>query len=325
MRRGRWQDTLSIELARHSRSGVVTARWLVTMGLSESTVYRRCHRDGPWQLLGPGIVLLSNGRPTPDQLAEAALLHGGPDAMLTGLEACRRFGLRRLPTQTDTHVLTPQTHQSHSIRHIRVERTWRLPSALVRDGFPVAPLARAVLDAARREKDPQTVAAMLAEPVQRRMVLPAALEAELEAGCRRGSAVPRQVLKAVGAGIRSGAEFDAREFWQRHELGPVEWNMRVIDLDGHEVAIVDALMRHIGFVWEVDSVTHHFATPEQVQRTARRRTILLESGLYAVSTQPVQTRDDEEAVAREIRAGQAIAARLPSPLLHYEPDIRRAA
>lgn len=324
MKRGSWAGAFD-ELARHSWHGVITARRLVELGVPEATVYRRCHTDGPWILLGPGIVMLENGTPTPDQLAAAALLHAGPDAMLTGLEACRRLGLRRLPPQSDVHVLAPSTRHSRSVRHIRVERTWRLPKPVVRDGFPVAPLPRAVLDAARRYREEPTVAAMLTEVVQRRMALPETLSLELEAGDRKGSRVPRRVLRSVAVGVRSVAEFDAKAFWERHGLGPVEWNMRVTDLGGRLVAVVDALVRDIGFVWETDSVESHFATPDQVLATARRRTDLLESGLYVVSTRPIQTRDDEQTVAREIRAGLKIATSMPRPLLGYEPDVRRAS
>jgi hypothetical protein len=78
-------------------NGVIRARDLVELGVPETTMYRRCRDGGPWQGLAPGIVLMTTGHPTPDQLATAALMHGGPDCMITGLHACHRYGVRRGP------------------------------------------------------------------------------------------------------------------------------------------------------------------------------------------------------------------------------------
>ena len=71
-----------------AHDGVVTARALVALGVPESTVYHRCRDGGPWQRLAPGIILMTTGHPTTGQLVTAALLHGGRDTVLTGLEAC---------------------------------------------------------------------------------------------------------------------------------------------------------------------------------------------------------------------------------------------
>jgi hypothetical protein len=42
---------------------VIETRVLVRIGVPESTVYRRCRANGPWQLLAPATVLLDNGVP----------------------------------------------------------------------------------------------------------------------------------------------------------------------------------------------------------------------------------------------------------------------
>ena len=61
------------------------------------TVARRCQDGGPWRRLLPGIVLLGSGPATRQQEITAALMYGGPEALVTGLEACRRHGVRRGP------------------------------------------------------------------------------------------------------------------------------------------------------------------------------------------------------------------------------------
>lgn len=321
MRRGPWAADRAI-LAAAAEDGVIKVRHLMALGVPEATAYRRCREGGAWQLLGPGIVLMQTGPATRRQQEIAALLHGGPDAMLTGAGAARHHGLRRLIEPAEVMVLVPLGRQSKSVGFIVVERTARMPRAVVRDGLRVAPLVRALCDRSRRMRDGVSIAALFAEAVQRRMLLPQDLVAELDAGCRKGTSTPRRVLRAVHGGVRSGAEYECREWWiAQPELPEAEWNVRVLDEDGTVVAIADALVRGVGFVWEIDSVEQHFATPEQVEATARRRRRLLALGLYVVSTRPTQRRDDPDGVKRDLLDGLAIAARMPPPRVTFTPDL----
>ena len=140
----------------HSRPASQQCATSSLRAVPERTVYQRCLEGGPWQRVLPGIVLLFTGHPTVDQLVHAALLLCGPDAMVTGVEACRRHGLRRGPARRgDTerskiHVLVPASRQVRSVEFVHVERTCRLPAPVLRDGIPLAPLVRACTDAARR-------------------------------------------------------------------------------------------------------------------------------------------------------------------------------
>jgi hypothetical protein len=147
---------------------VITARGLVQLGVPESTVYRRARNGGPWQRLLPGVLLLSNGTPSTQQLVTAALLYSGPDSMLTGMLACRRHGVRRGPTPPfQVHVLVPHARQLRSTGFVLVERTRRLPDPVGDDGVPLAPPARACIDTARRLSDPREVTELLGDAVQR--------------------------------------------------------------------------------------------------------------------------------------------------------------
>jgi hypothetical protein len=325
VRRGTWADEPDRLLAA-SDHGVIVASALVELGVAESTVYRRCRDGGPWQLLAPGVVALHNGEPSVRQLEIAALLHGGPGAILTGLSAVRHHGLRRGPKSTQVHILVHQSRQVRSVRHIVVERTERMPRAVLRDGLPVAPLARAVLDAVRRLKDTEEIASLLAEPVQRRMLFVEHLRQELDAGCRKGSATPRVVLRAVADGVHSAAEFAAREWWLRQrDLPPARFNAPVLDERGRFIAIVDVLVEELGFAWEIDSVEAHFATPEQVEETARRRRALTGVGLHVLGTRPVQQRDDSAGTRRDVLDALAVAALLPPPRAIFPRDLPESA
>ena len=213
-----------------------------------------------------------------------------------------------------------------SVSFVIAVRRARIPVPLERHGLRVPPLVRAGLDEARRHTEPTTIAALLAEPVQNRMVHPEALALELEAGSRWGTAAPRPVVRAILAGIRSPAEFDARAWWEEQpELPPARFNVRVIDEDGRQVGLVDVLVEEIGLVVEIDSVQEHFATPEQVDATLRRRRRLHAVGLHVVSVRPAHRRDDPEGTLRDILDGMTVARALPPARANYEDDVRRGA
>jgi hypothetical protein len=317
MRRGAWADGLA-RLRAASWDFVISVAELVRLGVPERTVYRRCQEGGPWTLLLPGVVLLGTGEPTLHQKRIAALLHAGPHAVLTGLDAARLQGLHRGGQPAKQHLLIPIQQKIQSVGFVLVERTKNVPPARERDGLPVAPIARAVLDHVRRLKDLEEIAAILTEPVQRRMVLRETLLAELDAGTRRGTAAPRRVLRAIADGVESPKEFAFYEFWTSFpDLPPVRCNVPVYGLDGRLVGIADFLVDEYGFVWECDSVQEHFATPDQVQATAERARRFREVGLYLVSTRPEQRRDDPRGVETDIRQGLAIAAAMPPPRVTY--------
>ncbi|MEV6643334.1 hypothetical protein [Amycolatopsis sp. NPDC051371] len=80
-----------------SRLGVITVAHLESLGVPQRTSYRRCLPGQPWQRLLPGVVLLRTGEPTRRQQVEGALLYGGDEAVITGLESCRHPTSSALP------------------------------------------------------------------------------------------------------------------------------------------------------------------------------------------------------------------------------------
>jgi hypothetical protein len=296
MRRGLWAQNLDV-LRAESWEGVISARELVRLGVPERTVYRRTQQDGPWTLLYPGTLVLAKGTPTLRQLEIAALVHGGPGAMLTGLSGARHHGLRRGGDPAFDHVLIALDRRVLSVGRAVYERTISLPRPVERDGLPVAPLARCLIQHVRRLKDHEAIAAVLTEAVQRRMVPLEALWTELEQGTRKGTAAPRRVLEAARVGVLSPAEYTAREFWE--SFGD--------------------LVRQLGFVWETDSVEHHFATPEQVRETLIRQRRLRAIGLHVLGTRPSQRRDDPLGLHEDLLANLEIAAALPPPRALFGP------
>jgi len=319
MRRGAWARERE-RLWAASREGVISIDGLVALGVPERTAYRRTQEDGPWTLLAPATFLLSNGAPTRRQLEIAALTYAGEGAMLTGWGGARHHRLRRGAVPDAVHVLISWDRSVLSTPTITVERTRRLPQALVRDDVAVAPLVRCLTDGARRTKDLGEIAAVFTEAVQRRKVRAEALRAELDRGSRKGTAAPRRVLVAVDDGIWSAAEYEAREFWAScDDLPDIEWNVAIHGEDGRFLALADGVVRDVGFVWQIDSVEHHFATPDQVRETLAYHRRLRAAGLHVLGSRPAQRRDDPEGLHADILHALEVARLLPPPRVRYEP------
>jgi hypothetical protein len=314
VRRGSWADAAHTAAVRTvADKGVISVRQLVGLGVPETTVYRRCRPGGPWQLLLPAVVMLSTGSPTRDQLVAGALRYAGEDSLVTGVEACRRHGVRRgLPTHDTVHLLVPHARQPRSTRFVVIERTWRPPDPVMRSGVPLAPVARAAVDAVRRFADPGNVTELLADAVQRGLCTVQDLVHEVEDCQRRGTAVPRRVLDGVGAGARSAAELDAKRLWARSGLPEPWWNAPVYDVGGRLLGVVDAWFDEVALAWEINSVEWHL-NPENYAREQERTARLIAEGVPVLPTQPRRMRTAAGVVVDELRAAYTHAAARPRP------------
>lgn len=300
------------------RGRVVRVADLEALGLHRATVAYRCRPGGPWQSVAPGVVALHNGALTRDDRRAAALLLAGPGAVVTGLDALWAAGLRRCPQPSGpVHLLGPADRRRSGHGLLVVERTDRLPPA--HGPVPFAPVVRAVLDWARRSRDPDAVRAAVAEVVQRGRCTPADLVAELEQGCGRGSAIPRSVLREVGAGVRSVAEARARELLLTSPvLRGALWNPRLTDAAGRFVAIPDVWCDDVGMAWEIDSYEWHLS-PSDYENTLARRSAMTAHGIVVVHTTPNRVRRDPAGVRDELERTHAQCRLRPRPPLHAEP------
>jgi hypothetical protein len=310
MRCGDWayDPTVLIDASRH---GAIRVAALVKLGMNPRTAYRRCVPGGPWQRPLPGVVLLGSSPPTRQQLVAAALLYAGPDAVVTGLESCRRHGLRNAPPDPQVHVLVPHRHKVGSSDYVVVERTTRLPAAVTVEDVPLAPLPKSVLDACRRLREHDPVRALIAEAVQRRRLTPNRLAHELETGSQRGTAVPREVLRDVLDGARSVAEIDAMRVWERTGLPRPVWNVPLRTVEGEHIATPDAWFE-VGLAWEIDSYEYHYQR-EDYARTVARNARYAACGVTVLQTLPVRLRSEPDKVAAELAAAHTAAARGPAP------------
>jgi hypothetical protein len=244
---------------------------------------------------------------------DGALLYGGPDALLTGIEACRRQGLRGQGiTSAGVHLLVPASCKVSSVGYVTVERTTRLPRAVTVDGVAMAPLARAVLDQCRRFTAYDPVRALVTEAVQRGRSNPEILIRELEEGSDRGSALPREVLRDVLRGARSVAEIDAMTVWRRTGLPEPLWNHELRDSSGRYIGTPDGYFKQVRLAWEIDSYDFHFSRAEYAG-TIDRNSRYTAEGIIVLQTLPSRLRSEPRKVAAELVAAYRAAEALMRP------------
>ena len=291
--------------------GVAAVADLTALGMPSSTIARRVQAGHARRLLR-GVVKEGPDEPTSDQRAAAALLYAGPGSVLSGGEALRRHGLTDPTPDGRILVLVDSDRQRTSSAFAEIERTERLPRPVDVGGLPLAPLERAVICTVRRLDRRDAVRAVLAEAIQRGRTTVARLRAELVAGSQRGSALPRQVLDELDAGVRSVAEAWARDLHRDSDLPPVLWNPRLHAADGTFIAQADAYFADVGLAWEIDSLAHHFALADW-DATLRRRARMQSFGLVVAHTRPRRLRREKADVVEELWGQYRLAAGRPCP------------
>lgn len=279
--------------------------------MSHSTVSARCRPGKPWQRPIPGVIVFSNGTLTCQQRRRAALVHAGPDAMVTGIEAARMHGVNRLPADRRVHVLVPHKSGVSSWGFATVERTVHLPEPTEIDGLPVVPLARALFDAARHMDRLDDVRAMIADAVQRGLCDPRDLKREIDKGTTIGSALPRRVVYEMDRGIRSATQAWVRSVVKRSKLPEPQWNVSLYTGDDRLLGRVDAYWHEVSMALEVDSLEFHLGPAEAVPPRTHRT--LAGEGVVVLRVPPSHLRDKPLAVIQDLRAAYKKAAGRPPP------------
>jgi hypothetical protein len=176
----------------------------------------------------------------------------------------------------------------------------------------VVTLARALIDAARKESRLDVVRAFIADAVQRRLCSPQALAEELKDLRLGGTHLPRRVLDEVSDGVRSAAEAWSRSLIRRSSLPEPEWNVLIRSTAGKQLAVVDGWWGDVGLAWQIDSLEFHLS-PDDYARTMAQHSALLANGVMTVHTVPSRLRSDPAGVLNELRGAYQAAAQRPRP------------
>ena len=293
-------DPVAIDDLLRLRELVVTHGDLLSVGLSLSTICARIRRTGAWQRLHPGVVLAHSGRPSVRERLLGGLRYAGDGAVLTGVCALRLYGLRSAGGAAHVHVLVPHHRHRQGRLGLVIERTRALPAVQQRHGLPVAPPARAVVDACRNLESLDAVREVVAEAVQTGTCTVAELAAALEQAARQRSALPREVLREVGAGVRSAAEARIRVVFARHGIPQPRWNWSVFTVAGEFVGTPDGLWEDIGGALQIDSMAFHLS-PALYKATQRRQRALTTHGVPVLAVAPGDVYADEDGFIAQVR------------------------
>ncbi len=289
---------------RTALDGVVRVADLRAAGLSNHALAARCRPSGPWQRILPGVVLLSHAPPSRRQRVRAALLYTGQHAVLTGTDAMCAHGLAP-PGSDEVLVLIPSARRQTSRAYLTVERTTRLPPAIRRGGLPVAPLARAVVDAARREHDHDRLAALVLEPVRAGACTVTELRVELNAGNQRGTAAVRALLAGREHEVVPVTQGLAKRVLRLAPLPPPRWQVELHARDGTVLGVADAWWPDAGLAWSLG------AQQRPLPRGEPSAAELAGLGITVLHTDPARLRTDPDAVIAELAAAFTYAAANP--------------
>jgi hypothetical protein len=230
---------------------VITTAELRAHGITNHAIATRCRPSGPWQRILPGVVLLSANRPTRRQRLRAAVAYGGPEAVVSGIDAMRAHDID-VPLQPDIRILVPSTRRPVSRSYLTVERTTRPPEPVIRANLPYAPLARATLDAARRAADHEQLSTLLTSVLGPCTV--AGLRAELDAGSQRGSAAVRALLSenlAAAHEVVPVAVAQAKRILRTTPLPSARWHQPIHDANGMLLGVPDAWWPEVSLAWDM--------------------------------------------------------------------------
>jgi hypothetical protein len=290
----------------------VIARWqALKYGLTESMVRHRLRPGGHWQKILPGVYSTRSGVLTQEQRQMAALLYGGPGAVLTGAWAVRRHHLE-CAGLNETDLLVPVKSRVQSYGWVRIQHTARMPSGPSKmKGIVFAPLARAVADAARRMTRPEEVRALVCAAVQKGSLTLEALIAELDTGPRVGSGLLRSAVDELAAGIRSEAERDLKVRIDSSDLDKPMYNARLYLADGTFLCVADLWWPLAGVAGEVDSRQYHMSASDH-EYTVDRHNKMEAAGIHVLHFRPRDIKPKWNDIYRNLWHAIAEGKRRPS-------------
>ena len=154
----------------YQQDGLITRRQALAAGATVDAI-RHALSSGRWQVVVPRVYATFAGPVGRIHLLRAAILHSGPESLITGAAACTMAGLRYVPATTGNVVdtLVPADRRPGDAGHVRINRTSRLPEPVwwVDDSSPDA---AADLDRA----PPWWISGDTLAPTARRWTLPMA-------------------------------------------------------------------------------------------------------------------------------------------------------
>jgi hypothetical protein len=254
---------------------------------------------GRWQIIVPGVYAGFTGQLGARQRLRAALLHGGPTAMLNDRTTLELLGVRYLPREGDVHVLIAQQHGAKSRAFIRVRRTHRHPHAATVNGLPSTPAARALVEFGLRWRDQRAVRAVFADAVQRGVATQALLSHEIEHVPALGSSRVRRVFADLGIGVQSAPELDFLALVQSSRVLPQPYVNPLLELPCGRRVSPDTLFLDAGLVHETNGRLAH-ASLDDFEDMQERHDGMTAAGLVVLHNPPARINRKRDRVLAEV-------------------------
>ena len=273
---------------------MITTPQLLALGLSECAIAYRV-RVGRLHRLYRGVYAVGHVPVSPHARALAAVLAGGPDAVLSHGSAATLWGIAK-QWRPPFEVTAPTQRRKRGLREHR-SKTLTPRDITVHFGIPVTSPARTVLDNAERLTDAALARAV--NDLRHKGYLSLADLAEL-LGRHHETRATKRLRKHIAhperAPTRSELEDAFLDFAERYDLPEPQVNARVA---GHEA---DIFFPDQKLVVEVDSWEYH-SSREQFESDRNRDADLLAA---AVATVRVTCERMELTPAREADRLRAI-------------------
>lgn len=271
------RDTDGIMAVASQQNGLFTAEQARAHGLSRRWIAARM--GSRLSAVVPGIYWIHTGPPPRDVLLDAALLHAGPDSVLSHWTAAAVWRMRT-PSCPEVHITTPLTsHIANVPGVLATHRSADLMASVrrIRGGRPVTSLERTVVDVTAAMDSLSDIRSCAADVVQRGLTVPRRLVDEL---ARRPS-LPRSgrladVLLAVSDGARSVLEIELAELLANSELPAPLMNPPVLGASGRQYR-TDALWPDVAVIAEADGREWHLS-PDDWEGDLERMADLTDAG-----------------------------------------------
>ncbi|TAL26233.1 MAG: hypothetical protein EPN99_00610 [Frankiales bacterium] len=260
--------------------GIVTTAEVVAAGLDPRVAERQV-RAGSWQRPARGVYVTRAADLSGLELGRVARRFAGERVVVSGLVALRELELRWLPASDDVLCLVAPEVRTVSSRRVVLRRTKELAQLQTwwRGGVELAPVQRAVVDAARETPGLRDVRGIVLGAVADNWADVDSLDAVLATTQRNGSGLARRAIEDARRGAASPPEAELVDellgcgvpFY----VNPQLW------LDGRLLGCTDVYLPGLGIGGEVESVERH-GSDDDTETTYDRHERVTAPGLELV-------------------------------------------
>jgi hypothetical protein len=279
------------------QDGLLT-RQQALIDLSQAEITARLGKR--WQVILPGIYATFTGPLSARHRLRAALLHGGPRALVNDLTALRAYGLPFLAKDDALfRIVVPASVQRSSREFVVVRRTTRVPRPVQVNGLPTVPLIRALCEFGARRPNEREAFAVIAAAIQERRTDIDRLTAEIEQSPNRGRPKLIRIAGELREGVRSVAESDFKSLLSRSKSLPAPlWNCLLRLPDG-ELISPDALFADAALIHETNGRRYH-AAEDKFDNMQVRNDALVTAGFAVLHNPPRRIIDNGPTVLTQI-------------------------